>query len=208
MHICNKIVRKFTFKCDFMANGLYSAMMQPTHSEIYNSSISATLRTLSFCFSIKQPIRITDSFSFDYADCYFQVYLFNCLPMLFFEDLSHLPAVLPVTTPILYRQCPVLSLKFACVPVKSLPVFPSEVCLFFRQKFACFSVRSVKQDSSVQRALYRVDKRWISGGQYVLFLARGFSREHIPAFTPYTLHFTPYSTGRLGARTARCSGSR
>mgnify|MGYP003293569738 CR=1 FL=1 len=68
MHICNKIVRKFTFKCDFVANGLHSAMMQPTHSEIYNSSISATLRTLSFCFSIKQPIRITDSFSIDYAD--------------------------------------------------------------------------------------------------------------------------------------------
>ena len=32
------------------------------------------------------------------------------------------------------------------------------------------------------------------------------SREHIPAFTPYTLHFTPYSTGRLGGRRVRGSG--
>ena len=32
MHICNKIVRKFTFKCDFVENGLYSAMMQMTFS--------------------------------------------------------------------------------------------------------------------------------------------------------------------------------
>ena len=165
MHICNKIARKFTFKCDFVANGLYSAMMQPTHSEIYNSAISVTLHTLSFCFSIKQPIRITDSFSFDYADCYFQVYLFNRLLIQLFEDLSYLPAVLPVTTPLSLQYCPILSLKFACFPVRSLPVFPLEVCLLFRQKFTCFSVRSVKQDSSVQRALYRVDKRWISGGQ-------------------------------------------
>ena len=34
------------------------------------------------------------------------------------------------------------------------------------------------------------------------------SREYLPAFTPYTLHFTPYSTGRLGARVALCSGCR
>ena len=34
-----------------------------------------------------------------------------------------------------------------------------------------------------------------------------FPREHIPAFTPYTLHFTPYSTGKLGGRGVRSNGS-
>ena len=38
------------------------------------------------------------------------------------------------------------------------------------------------------------------------FSARRFPAEHIPAFTPYTLHFTPYSTGILDERTVRPRG--
>ena len=34
------------------------------------------------------------------------------------------------------------------------------------------------------------------------------SREHIPAFTPYTLHFAPYSMGRLAERIDRSPDSR
>ncbi len=40
---------------------------------------------------------------------------------------------------------------------------------------------------------------------FLLCLDLGDFPPSIPAFTPYTLHFTPYSTGRLGARIDRSS---
>ena len=37
MHICNKIVRKFTFRCDFIANGLhYATVLSRWASEFAN----------------------------------------------------------------------------------------------------------------------------------------------------------------------------